>query len=321
MLNKHADTWPYGRNFAVLPLIMNDPRTVRHRLTQAQAQLRAAGIDGAALDARLLIGHVLQLDRLQLMLQAERELTADEITHSDLLIQRRAAHEPVARIIGCREFWGLPFGLNEATLEPRPDSETLIEAMLNAIGTRHRGRASSPPPPVPRPPLQILDLGTGTGCLLLALLHELPDATGVGIDIAPRAVAQATANAERLGLAHRATFQQGNWLDGVTGPFDIIVSNPPYIARDEIPTLMPEVRAHDPLAALDGGPDGLEPYRLIIPQLARFLNPAGIVAFEVGHTQATAVAELLYHAGFAQITTHQDLGGVARCVLAKLNAP
>lgn len=289
-------------------------------LRQTIDQLRMQDLTNPELDARLLIGHVLGLDRLQLMLQGERELTPTEIAQITSLINRRAAYEPVARIIGCREFWGLPFGLNEATLEPRPDSETLIEAVLGDLGfgiqdLGDRQKSPNPESRIPNP--RILDLGTGTGCLLLALLHELPDATGVGIDLAPRAVEQAQANAVQLGLESRAKFQLGNWLDGITERFDIIVSNPPYIAQGEIATLMPEVRDHDPLAALDGGTDGLEPYRLIIPHLQHVLSPNGLVAFEVGHTQAAAVTAMLRDAGLTNVTTHQDLGGVARCVLAK----
>lgn len=289
----------------------------------AVTRLQQQGCLTPELDARLLIGHALGLDRLQLMLQAERVLTDEEISHLHALINRRAAHEPVARIIGCREFWGLPFGLNEATLEPRPDSETLVEAILEDSGFRiwdlaDREKSPNPESRIPNP--KILDLGTGTGCLLLALLHELPNATGVGIDVAPRAVTQARANAVQLGLDNRVIFQLGNWLDGMTDQFDVVISNPPYIARDEIPTLMPEVRGHDPLAALDGGTDGLEPYRQIIPQLRRVLKPGGLVAFEVGHTQAATVSALLREAGLTNITTHQDLGGIARCLLARANS-
>ena len=164
---------------------------------------------------------------------------------------------------------------------------------------------------------RIIDLGAGTGCLLLALLHELPQATGLGVDIAPRAIEQATINAERLGLSGRAAFQVGNWLDGITGTFDLIISNPPYIAASDIPKLMPEVREYDPLAALDGGADGLDIYRHLIPQLSRFLNPDGFVVFEIGQGQAAAVSEMFRAAGFTGISAHKDLGGVERCVAAQ----
>ena len=216
------------------------------------------------------------------------------------MITRRIRREPVARIIGAREFWGLNFGLNEATLEPRPDSETLVEAVLAFRKANAR----------------ILDLGTGTGCLLLALLHEMPAATGMGIDMNPRAVEQAIFNAAALGLGERAMFRTGNWLTDIKENFDIILSNPPYIPASDISTLMPEVRDYDPMLALDGGVDGLAPYRFLIPQLANFLNPQGIAAFEVGAGQAPQVADLFRQSGFANIAIHKDLGGIDRCVTA-----
>ncbi|MGE0108914.1 MAG: peptide chain release factor N(5)-glutamine methyltransferase, partial [Bdellovibrionales bacterium] len=238
-----------------------------------QDKFADVGIETATLDTRLLIAHALGLTRLDLLTQKDRVLTEEDIEKIAPLIERRLVHESVARILNCREFWGLPFQMNEATLEPRPDSETLIEAALRITPT----------------PSKTLDLGTGTGCLLLALLHEWPETIGVGIDIAPRAIEQATANAERLGLSDRATFQQGNWLDGIKERFDLIISNPPYIRKDEILTLDNEVKNYDPLTALDGGEDGLTPYRLLIPQLKNFLTPQGTVLFEVGHTQGQAV--------------------------------
>jgi len=166
--------------------------------------------------------------------------------------------------------------------------------------------------------IRILDLGTGTGCLLLTLLHELPNATGIGIDISPRAVEQAAQNAVALGLNTRTTFRTGNWLENITEKFDIIVSNPPYIPASDIPALMPEVRDFDPACALDGGDDGLAPYRHIIPQLPYFLKPQGLAAFECGHGQAQDIAHLFYTHKFAHIETHKDLNGTERCILAML---
>jgi release factor glutamine methyltransferase len=258
----------------------------------------AVGIETAALDARVLIAHALGLTRLDLLTQKDHVLTEEDIEKIAPLIERRLVHESVARILNCREFWGLPFQMNEATLEPRPDSETLIEAALRITPT----------------PSKILDLGTGTGCLLLALLHEWPEAIGLGIDIAPRAIEQAIKNAERLALNDRATFQQGNWFDGINERFDLIISNPPYIRKDEIPTLDDEVKNYDPLTALDGGKDGLTPYRLLIPQLKDFLMPQGHVLFEVGHTQGRDVEALLHEASFHGIRTHKDINGVGRVV-------
>lgn len=288
-------------------------------------RLTGTGIDNPQLDARLLCCHALGLDRAQLLSQSQRVLTKDEIAAIDSMITRREKRESVARIIGKREFWGLDFALNEATLEPRPDSETLVEAVLKRIQDSGFGI---------REKISILDLGTGTGCLLLSLLHELPQATGVGIDINPRAVEQAQTNAQSLGLDRRAAFKTGSWLTPLSPPprwegqgggsaaetnaerFDIIVSNPPYIPASDITDLMPEVRDHDPLLALDGGEDGINPYRLLIPQLKDFLNPGGIAAFEVGQGQAEQIADLFQQNGFTNTSTHKDLGGINRCVTA-----
>ncbi len=269
-------------------------------LLNAIETLKHADIDNPQLDARLLAGHALGCDRAQLLSQSERVLTDEETSILNALLTRRVRHESVARIIGKREFWGLDFGLNKATLEPRPDSETLVEAVLR-LASRNR---------------RLLDLGTGTGCLLLSLLHETPHATGLGIDINPRAVEQATTNAKALNLGSRASFRAGDWLNGLTEKFDLIVSNPPYIPSADIPTLMQEVCQYDPLLALDGGEDGLAPYHLLIPQLANFLNPQGHVAFEVGQGQAQQVATLLRDNGFITIATHKDLSGIERCVTA-----
>lgn len=263
------------------------------------AQLQAAGIDNPALDARLLIAHALGCDRVTLLTQGERTLSEDKAKAIDALLLRRKAREPVHRILGCREFWGLPFGLNEATLEPRPDSETLIEVAVKLFITR---------------PSRLLDLGTGTGCLLLSLLHEWPDATGLGIDKAPRAVSQATLNAQRLGLDPRTTFRIGDWLEGVEETFDLILCNPPYIPSRDMDGLQPEVREHDPLAALDGGADGLTSYRHLVPLLPRFLNANGLVLFEVGIGQAQDVVAMMEKASFKNVAITSDLGGVPRCV-------
>ena len=304
-------------------------------LSAAIDRLKAAGIDNPGLDARLLFGYALGLDRAQLLSQSQRILTDDEAAILDALIVRRGKYEPVARIIGKREFWDLQFGLNEATLEPRPDSEILIEAVLSSFrrkpessGERPRVKESSAAAAATldsgfrrNDEIKILDLGTGTGCLLLSLLHEWKDATGVGIDIAPRAVEQATQNAVALRLNNRATFRVGNWLEGITDKFDVIISNPPYIAADVIPVLMPEVRNHDPIHALDGGEDGLTAYRFLIPQLKDFLNPQGVMAFEVGIGQARQIADLFRQGGFTNIEIHKDLGGIERCVSGSRLSP
>jgi release factor glutamine methyltransferase len=229
----------------------------------------------------------------------ERHLTEEEAREIQVLIERRCNHEPVSRILGLREFWGLPFALNEATLDPRADSETLIETSVRLCSS---------------PPKRILDLGTGTGCLLLALLHEYPQTTGLGIDISPRAVEQAQQNAEQLDLSTQAKFMVNNWLENIVEKFDLIISNPPYIASTDIPHLMPEVKDFDPMLALDGGEDGLAPYRFLIPQLPNYLNAGGIAVFEIGQGQAAEVSSLFRKTGFSGVAAHNDLGDIKRCI-------
>lgn len=276
--------------------------TTLHQLRRlAVSRLASAGIDTPDLDARLLIEHALGLTREALFTKANDPVPEPDAARVLALIDRRAAHEPVGRILGHREFWTLDLALNPDTLEPRPDTETVVEAVLKAI-------------PAPDAPLRILDLGTGTGCILLALLAELPNATGLGVDLSPNAVAASTANAARNGLAARARFQTGDWGNGLTERFDVVVSNPPYIPSADIATLAPEVREHDPLRALDGGPDGLDPYRIIAGQLPTLLTPGGIAALEVGQGQAADVARLLDAAGVTVTGIFRDLGGVERCV-------
>jgi len=272
-------------------------------IVQSIEKLKTSSIDNPQLDARLLICHALKCDRAALLSQSHRVLNDDEVASIDILITQRMKHISVARITGSREFWGLNFGLNEATLEPRADSETIVEAVLSFSQKNAR----------------ILDLGTGTGCLLLSLLHEIPEATGIGIDISSRAVEQAAQNAVLLGLSHRAVFRSGDWFEEMTETFDIIISNPPYIPSSDILALMPEVRHYDPMLALDGGKDGFTPYRFLIPQLKKFLNPNGVAAFEVGIDQAQHVADLFRQSGFTNIETRKDLGGVERCVTATMS--
>jgi release factor glutamine methyltransferase len=213
-------------------------------------------------------------------------------------------HEPVARILGEKEFWGLPLILSADTLVPRADTETVVEAALELI------RAATPIDP-PR----IADIGTGSGAILLALLSELPDATGIGSDISTGALRTAKANAERLGLGARARFIESDYTEKLEGPFDLIVSNPPYIARGEIARLAPEVREHDPRRALDGGTDGLVAYRALAFELSRLLDPGGAFALEVGLGQADDVADLMQTAGLHVIRPHRhDLAGIPRVV-------
>ncbi len=215
---------------------------------------------------------------------------------------RRAAGEPLSRIVGRREFWGLAFGLSPETLDPRPETETIVEAALAAFAAR-RGEA-----------LRIVDFGVGSGALLAALLSELPAARGVGVDLSPGAAAQARANLESLGLAARVEIHVGDWAEGLEGAFDLIVANPPYIPSGDIAGLAREVRDHDPRLALDGGADGLDAYRALTPEIARLLAPAGRFFCEVGAGQADAVRALAAAAGLVDLAAHRDLAGVERVV-------
>jgi release factor glutamine methyltransferase len=280
--------------------------TVAMALQGAARRLHAAGIDSARLDARLLLGAVLGLEAPQLIAHPERTLTAAEDARFHELVDRRSARQPVAQLLGRREFWGLAFRVTPDTLDPRPDSETVIEAALACVADRAA-------------PLRVLDLGTGTGCLLLALLHELPQATGVGIDRSDAALVIARTNAGDLGLADRVTFRQGNWTDGLESRFDIVVSNPPYIPSAEIDGLMPEVARHEPRPALDGGADGLEAYRAIAERMPGFLPPSSYLLLEVGDGQSDSVAAVFAAVGLACVARHSDLGGRIRCLTLRWN--
>jgi len=271
------------------------------------ARFQSAGIDSAELDARELIGHALGLDLTSMISAVNRALTPDESDRLEVLVKRRLAGEPVARILGQKEFWGLSLSLSPATLVPRPDTETVVELALQMLRDSVANRA-------PR----IADLGTGTGAILLALLSEVPEATGVGTDISGEAVETATANAWSLGLAARASFIQCNYASALTGPFDLMVSNPPYICSGDIAGLATEVRDHDPRAALDGGPDGLAAYRVLIPQAARILAPGAALVVEAGQDQAAQIEALMTAAGLAPHRAPKaDLAGIPRAVGAR----
>lgn len=283
------------------------PVTLEAAVAAAARRFAAAGIESPRRDARLLICRLLGGGPELLLADPGRVLGASEQAAVAAAVARREGREPVSRILGMREFWSLEFLLDEESLDPRPDSETLVEAVLQWAGDR--GRA-----------WRILDLGCGSGCLLLALLSELPKARGLGLDLAPGAIAASARNAARLGLADRAAFVQGSWRDGLPAPegsqsWDIVVSNPPYIASAEIGSLAPEVADYDPRLALDGGADGLDAYRSLIPQAARVLHPQGLLALELGAGQAAAVESLLEEAGLGAHRTARDLSGTERCLL------
>jgi release factor glutamine methyltransferase len=276
------------------------------------ALFKSSAIDSAELDARILVGAVTGLDLTGMITAASRPLTSDESTRLEDFTRRRLAGEPVARILGLREFWGLPLQLSAATLVPRPDTETVVELALEML------RASAPA----RRPLRIVDLGTGSGAILLALLSELPDAFGYGTDISVEALRTARGNAVDLGLASRAAFVACDYAAALSGTFDLIVSNPPYIRSLDIAGLATEVRDHDPLRALDGGADGLDAYRALIPQAARLLASAGVLAVEVGEGQSADVERLMTSAGLTlEGPPKADLAGIRRAVAGRKPPP
>jgi release factor glutamine methyltransferase len=273
------------------------------------ARFASAGLDSPELDARMLMGAALNLDLTGLVAQGARRLTTADTVQLDALTRRRLAGEPVARILGVKEFWGLPFRLSAETLVPRPDTETVVEAALE-----HLRDADSI-----AQPLRIADLGTGSGAILLALLSELPQAFGIGTDISEGALRTARGNAAALGLSSRAAFVACSYAVALSRPFDLIISNPPYIPRGDIAGLAIEVRQHDPARALDGGGDGLDAYRALIPQAISLLRPDGAVVVEVGQGQAGDVEALMTKAGLSADLTaiRADLAGISRVVLGR----
>lgn len=275
------------------------------------AQFNAAGIDTPALDARLLVGHALALDHTALASQASRELTATERDNIAQLAARRIRGEPVARIVGVKEFWGLPLALSSATLVPRPDTETVVEAALAAIGEKRK-----------RDALRIADLGTGSGAILFALLHECPNATGLGTDIEPQALETAHANASALGLQSRTCFVLADFGTALSDTFNLVVSNPPYIPTADIGALASEVRDYDPLRALDGGSDGLDAYRSIAREAPHLLHDDGVLIVEIGAGQSSDVTAILTAGGsLEQTAIHCDLSGCARALSFRRRIP
>ena len=287
-----------------LPPAGSDAAEARSILVLAQARLRAAGIDSAALDARLLLGIVLGRDDAVLPHETLAGWTAEQGGAFDTLMERRLAGEPVSRIRGWREFWSLRVALSPDTLDPRPDSETIVAAALSWAGQRG-GR------------MRLLDLGSGSGALLLACLSELPRASGIGIDISAGAVRTATANATRLGLGDRASFVEGNFEDPDIGGhgFDLVLCNPPYIPLAEINGLAREVTGFDPLLALDGGDDGLASWRRVMPRIADGLAPGGRAFVEIGADQQAQVTAIAMAAGLQPVDDADDMAGIVRCLV------
>jgi release factor glutamine methyltransferase len=274
-------------------------------MRQARLRFAEAGLDDPAPDARVLIAGLLRLSATELLSRGEEVVALDRVRVIEAAIERRLNRESVHRILGEREFYGLPLALSSETLEPRPDTEILVDTMLVqlkrlAIVHEH---------------LQILDIGTGTGAICLALLSECPAASGIGTDVSEDALDTATRNAERNGLSGRFKTLKSSWFEAVHGRFHGIVSNPPYIASSVIPTLAPEVNVFDPPAALDGGVDGLDAYKAIAGDAARFLYPDGIIGVEIGYDQRVEVTAIFEGAGFTLVEAARDYGHNDRALL------
>lgn len=298
---------------------MPETMTLSSAFVAAAGTLRRAGIETPELDARLLLRHAAGLTHEAIIARAGETLQPEAAARFEGAIARRLKREPVARILGMREFYGREFRIGPEALDPRPDTETLIEAALSIVDKRG-GRAA---------PLKLLDLGTGSGCILVTLLAELPEARGVGTDISQEALALAATNAESHGVARRACFIAADWLDGIDlpssaeagfakagGQFDLILSNPPYLASAEIAELAAEVSAYDPHPALDGGQDGLAAYRRIAKGARQALAKQGKLLVEIGAGQAEAVKEIFAAAGLEFVRLCHDLAGRPRVVVA-----
>ena len=277
--------------------------TIGDLLAEIRATLVQASVDNPRLDSRLIVGAAAGASIEQMIARPETPVDAISAAFARALAERRADGAPIAYLLGSKEFWSLDFRVTGATLVPRPDSETLIEAALARL-------------PDWSAPWRVADLGTGSGCLLLAFLSERPNATGVGVDASFEALSVARANAHAHRLEARARFVCAGWTTALGGPFDLVFANPPYIPSEDIPALAREVRDYEPYEALDGGPDGLDHYRAILADLPRILAPGGAVVFEVGQGQALDVADLCEGADLTVETIRRDLAGVSRCVVA-----
>ena len=272
--------------------------------TAARDRLKASGIDTPVIDARLLLEAAAGATRADLLNDPHRALTEEQAQTLDAYLERRERREPIAHILGRKGFWTVLLSVGPQVLTPRPDTELVVIAALERLD--------------PAVPARILDLGVGSGAILLALLAERPAARGLGVDISEEALAVARENAANLGLAARAALLRGDWTAGLEpASFDLVVSNPPYIPTADIPTLDPEVRQYEPLEALDGGPDGLDAYRRLAPEILRALKPGGHFVVEIGHDQAEAVVGLFEAAGAGDLELRQDLGDRDRVVAGR----
>ncbi len=277
--------------------------TIRKILIEGCAELNNSGVGSPMLDARILLEHSLSCSHEELVREYEKSLNKKQADSYYRLIARRKKREPISCIVGDKEFWGINFATTTKTLDPRSDSETIIESVIKYFPRRQL-------------PLRILDIGTGTGCLLLSTLSEYNEATGVGVDISEDALHIAETNADNLDLGYRAEFIKSKWADNVKGTFNIIISNPPYIKSSDIAHLDLEVKNYDPHIALDGGDDGLKCYREIISTIPDLLKDNGAIFFEVGEGQADDVTMIAEHYGFTIKEKARDLAGIERCIIA-----
>ena len=280
------------------------PMSLPNRLAELYRQLRqnlwAAGVVTADRDARVIISNHTGFEWADIVAREQSEISPANLERIAADVERRIAGEPVSRIYGERQFWGLDFKICDDTLDPRPDTETIIDVALNHFGTS--------------PPANILDLGTGSGCIIIALLSEWKQARGVAIDLSLNVVKTAMGNARHNKVEDRLSVYCGSWGRALNKKFDLIVSNPPYIPNPVIPTLSKEVRNHDPILALDGGPDGLKAYRDILTEMKRLLSEDGIALFEIGYNQQSDVVRLVGESGFSVKGVHHDLSGLPRVV-------
>ena len=276
--------------------------TAAQAMAAAAARLRAAGVPDPARDARLLLAHAASVDAARVTLIAPEEIAPEIAERFENLVSLRAVRVPVSHLVGARAFYGRDFQISGEVLDPRPETETLIELALDA------------------PFDSLLDLGTGSGCILVSLLAERSEATGLGVDLSEAACLQASANALRHGVESRARIAKSDWFSDVEGRFDLIVSNPPYLALDEMAHVAPELARYEPQMALTDGGDGLSVYRIIADQAQSYLTPAGRVLVEIGHQQGDAVQAIFRAAGWGRVTLAHDLDGRARVVCAAIPA-
>ena len=280
---------------------MTPTTTIGDAVQSVRTGLHAAGIPSAHLDARVLVGHALGMNSTEIFIGSQRPLTDEELKRIHALRARRQSREPIAYILGEREFWGLRFAVTPATLIPRPDSETVVEAVLSCVGDTDRD-------------ITVLDLGVGSGCLLLSVLHELPRARGVGVDISSDALAVARLNASSLGLSTRTSWLCSDWASSIRGRFNIVIANPPYVRRTDQERLAPDITLFEPPVALYGGTSGLAAFDRILPDLPRLLVPHGRAFLEIGADQAQAMKARAAGHGLTCAGLFKDLGAQPRCL-------